>query len=335
VLPAENTTAHILVTDDDPAISSLLRHLFEAVGHRVTIARDGREALRVAEADPPDLVLLDLDMPHIGGFEVCRRLKAKDRLLPILILTGREPDDARPCAWERGANAFVTKPFVNADMRLLCKSLLDVRRLTNALDDAESVVFAFAEAVDAKCPFTHGHSERVADYALRLARRVGLPADSCEVLGRGAQLHDLGKIGIADAILNKPGPLTASEYDEVKKHPEQGERILKKLRSVRASLPLVRSHHERLDGRGYPDGLKGDAIALPVRILSVADVYDALTSLRPYRAAVPHQQSLAILCENAFSGGLDPELVHVFGEVVSAPLPSAGFSGPLAVLAAR
>jgi putative two-component system response regulator len=336
VKPREITTSHILVTDDDRAVSSLLRHLLEGAGHRVTVARDGYEALAAADADPADLFVLDVDMPNLGGFEVCRRLRQNPatRLVPILVLTGREPTDSRLRAWELGADDFLTKPFVNIDVLARCQSLLRVRRLINELDSAEAVVFAFAAAVDAKCPYTRGHSERVTQYALRLAEQAGLPAHDREVLRRGAQLHDLGKIGIPDAILNKPGPLTAAEYEVVKKHPEQGERILKSLRSVRAAMPLVRSHHERLDGRGYPDGLRGDAIALPVRILSVADVYDALTSARPYRAAMSHDRALAMLRENAFDGGLDPELVHVFGEAVPGRGPSVEIPDPSAILAA-
>jgi putative two-component system response regulator len=333
---SETAAAHILVTDDDRAVSSLLRHLLEGAGHRVTVACDGRAALAAAAADPADLFLLDVDMPHLSGFEVCRRLRQNPatRLVPILMLTGREPTDARLRAWELGADDFLTKPFVNIDVLARCRSLLRVRRLIEELDSAEAVVFAFAAAVDAKCPYTRGHSERVTQYALRLAERTGLPAYDREVLRRGAQLHDLGKIGIPDAILNKAGPLTAAEYEVVKKHPEQGERILQSLRSLRASLPLVRSHHERLDGRGYPDGLRGDAIALPVRILSVADVYDALTSVRPYRAAMPHDQALAVLRANAFDGGLDPELVHIFGEAITGLLPSVGIPGSPAALVA-
>jgi putative two-component system response regulator len=320
------TAGHVLVTDDDVAISSLLRTLLEAEGHRVTVAGNGREALAMVAADPPDLVLLDLDMPQLGGFEVCRRLKQAPatHLLPILILTGRAPNDARLRAWELGADEFLSKPFQAVEVLARCRSLLRVKRLTDALDSAEAVVFAFARAVEAKSPYTRGHSERVAAYAVRLARHVGMAAEDIDVLRRGALLHDVGKISIPDAILDKPGPLTPAEYELIKQHPIQGVRILESLRSVKCAMPLIRWHHERLDGCGYPDGIMGGTIPLLVRVLSVADVYDALASARPYRPAKSHAECLVILDHSARSGGLDPELVRHFCAAVASPLDAFG-----------
>src|SRR5262249_23883615 len=151
------------------------------------------------------------------------------------------------------------------------------------LDSAEAVVFALARAVEAKSAYTSGHSDRVTEFALALADELGVGADDREVLRKGAMLHDIGKINTPDAILDKPGRLTPAEYERVKEHTIHGDHILQPLRTMRLVIPLVRSHHERLDGRGYPDGLSGDAIPLLVRILSVADVYDSLASKRPYR----------------------------------------------------
>lgn len=317
--------SHILVTDDDPSVAGLLRHLLQAEGHRVTVAADGQEALAVVAADQPDLILLDLDMPRLGGFDVCRRLKQDPatRLLPILIITGRAAYDARLQAWELGANDFLSKPFQPLEVIARCRSLLRIKRLVDALDSAETVAFAFARAVEAKSSYTRGHSDRVTDYALALAKQVGINEHDRAVLRRGALLHDLGKMSIPDAILDKPGPLTPDEYDVVKQHPLQGVRILEPLRSVRESLPLVRWHHERLDGRGYPDGIMGGAIPLLVRILAVADIYDALASARPYRPAMPHEQCLTVLRDDARDGGLDPELVRIFATTVQVSPPSA------------
>ena len=180
----------------------------------------------------------------------------------------------------------------------------------------QAVLFAMARAVEAKSSHTQGHTERVTEYALALARKLGVSPEELDVLRVGSALHDIGKIGIPDEILNKPGKLSTAEYDIVKLHPVAGVRIVEPLRSVRQSLPLIRWHHERMDGTGYPDGLFGGAIPLLVRILSVADVYDALSSTRPYRAKMPTEQCLAILRKEAANGGLDPELVEDFVAMV-------------------
>lgn len=191
------------------------------------------------------------------------------------------------------------------------------RVLIEERDSAEAVVFALARTVEAKSPFTHGHSERVMCYALSLADAVGVSAREREVLRKGALLHDIGKISVPDAILDKPGKLTIAEFEVIKGHPAQGAHIIEPLHSLRETLPLIRWHHERLDGKGYPDGLHGDAIPWLVRILSVADVYDALSSQRPYRRSVPHEFCLEMLRENALQGGLDPDLVALFHDVVT------------------
>jgi putative two-component system response regulator len=313
----------ILVVDDEPAITHLLRLVLEADGHRVVVAADGQAALdRVAERRP-DLVILDLDMPRVGGLEVCRRLKAAPdtRLLPILVLTGTGAADARVRAWELGADEFLTKPFQTLEVAARCRSLLRQKDLVEALDSAESVVVALARAVDAKSPYTHGHSDRVTRYALALATRVGLGEGGFDLLRRGGPLHDIGKISTPDAILDKPGRLTAEEFEVVKRHPAEGARIVEPLRSVRDVIPLIRWHHERRDGTGYPDGLAGEAIPLVVRVLAVADVYDALASDRPYRPAMPHERCREVMTENAAGGGLDPELVRAFFEAVHSPSP--------------
>jgi putative two-component system response regulator len=255
-------------------------------------------------------------MPDVGGFEVCRRLKGDPatRLLPVLVLTGTAAADARLRAWDLGADEFLTKPFQTLEVAARCRSLLRQKDLVDALDSAESVVFALARAVEAKSPSTHGHSGRVTRYALALARRLGLGEAELDVLRRGAALHDIGKIGTPDAIIDKPGPLTPDEFAVIKRHPAEGARIVEPLRSARDLIPLVRWHHERMDGGGYPDGLAGGAIPLLVRVLAVADVYDALASDRPYRPAMPHGRCRDVMAETAAGGGLDPKLVRVFFE---------------------
>jgi putative two-component system response regulator len=321
----EAVAHRILVVEDDPATAQLLRQVLIAEGHQITTAGDGAEALGLLAEQPPDLLLLDLDLPVLNGYEVCRQIKDNPvtRLIPIIIITGRPASEAKVRSWELGADDFLTKPFRCFEVAARCRSLLRVKRLIDELDSAEAVVFAFARAVEAKSPYTHGHAERVREYALLLAAHVGLPSEEWELLAKGALLHDIGKISVPDAILDKQGPLTPAEFDKVKQHTVQGAHIVEPLRSIRGVTPLIRWHHERCDGRGYPDGLNADKIPLAVRILSVADVYDSLSSRRPYRPAIPNDRCLEILGNDARSGGLDPELVRSFCQIMVAGSPAA------------
>jgi putative two-component system response regulator len=322
--------ARILVVEDNPAIARLLRQALTAEGYSVTAVGDGREALGRVAAEPPDLILLDVGLPQISGDEVCRRLKGNPatNLIPVVMVTAQGEAQSKLEAWEYGADEFLTKPFRLPEVTARCRSLLRIKRLVEERDSAEAVVYALARAVEAKSPYTHGHSERVMQYAQTLAGALHLPEHDREVLRKGALLHDIGKVGVPDEILNKPGKLTPAEYDVVKEHAALGAHIVEPLHSVRDAVPLIRWHHERLDGTGYPDGIAGDAIPLLVRILSVADVYDSLSSDRPYRSPIPHALCLDLLRDNARSGGLDPVLVELFGDVVS-PQPTPAAAGPV------
>lgn len=316
---AEQPPHRILVVDDNRTNALLLERVLVGDNHIVDTANDGQEALERVTHNCPDLILLDLDMPRVDGFEVCRRVKSNPatRFVPIVIVTAQNAFDAKLRAWELGADDFITKPFQCLEVVARCRSLLRIKDLIDERDSAEAVVFAFARVVEAKSPYTHGHSERVAAYALTLAAEVNLPEDEWETLRKGALLHDIGKVSVPDAILDKPASLTPAEFDIMKQHTVQGARIAEPLRSVRDAVPLIRWHHERLDGRGYPDGLMGGSIPLLVRILSVADVYDSLSSARPYRGAIPHPQCIEILERDASGGGLDTELVTAFCKVIT------------------
>jgi putative two-component system response regulator len=309
----------VVVAEDDPINARLFREVLAAEGHEVCLAADGVEALELIAAWKPDLILLDLDMPRLGGYEVCRRVKQDPatRLIPLVIVTADEAAGSKLRAWELGADDFLNKPLHCVELRARSRSLLNVKRLIDELDGAEAVVFALARAVEAKSPYTQGHAARVTRYALALADEVGVGPGERAALRKGALLHDLGKISIPDAILDKPGRLTAEEYELVKQHPLQGARIVEPLQSLREVVPLIRSHHERLDGSGYPDGLRGDDIPLLVRILAIADVYDSLASQRPYRDAIPHAVCLEMLGDSSQTGGLDPDLTNLFGAVMS------------------
>jgi putative two-component system response regulator len=317
----EGPTAQILVVDDNPGVGLLLREMLAMEGYDVTVAGDGIEAMVHVRQRCPDLIFLDLELPLLDGFEVCRRLKCDPatRLVPIIIITAQTAGNSRLTAWELGADDFLSKPFHRVEVIARARSLVRIKRLIDERDSAEAVVFALARTIEAKSPFTHGHSERVRDYALQLAERIGVSEHDREVLRKGALLHDIGKIRIPDAVLNKPGPLTADEFEVIKEHPRQGAHIVAPLRSLRDTIPLIRWHHERLDGRGYPDGLAGGDIPLLVRVLAVADVYDALASARPYRPPMQPADCLRMLRANAADGGLDPELVELFCALARGP----------------
>lgn len=319
----EQNRQQILVVDDNRSIARLLQQMLQAKGHPVQLAHDGLEALARVAAQAPDLILLDLDMPNLGGYEVCRRVKQNPatRFIPIIIITGQSALENKLQAWDFGADDFLTKPFQPVEVIARCRSLLRVKHLVDQLDSAETIVFAFARTLEAKSPYTQGHSERVAEYALALAQEVGVEESQRELLGKGALLHDIGKISVPDAILNKNKGLTPEEYEIVKQHTVQGARIVEPLHSLRGLVPCIRWHHERLDGRGYPDGLKDDAVPPLVRILSVADIYDSLASARPYRGAIPHERCVDMLRSNAAGGGLDSELVEAFCGLLLGGLP--------------
>src|SRR6266851_568129 len=251
-------SSHVLVVEDEPAIAALLTALLKKNGYRVSCATDGFEALDRLAQEPPDLILLDLGLPLLDGYEVCRHIKQdlRTRLVPVVILTAQDPVETRLRVWDVGADEFISKPIQSVELLARCQSLLRSKRLTDELETAQSVLFALARAVEAKSAYTHGHAERVAAYALLLADEIHLDRRRREVLRQGALLHDIGKISVPDAILDKPGSLTVDEYEIVKQHTVQGARIVEPLRSLRETVPLIRSHHERLDGKGYPDGLR-------------------------------------------------------------------------------
>lgn len=309
------SASRVLVVDDNPTITRLLHTYLTSEGYEVEVIGDGLEVVEAVHRRRPDLILLDLDLPHLSGDEICRRLKSQPstRLIPIIMITDFGASTNRVAAWDYGADEFIPKPFPEREVLMArCRSLLRIKRLVEERDSAEAVVFALARAVEAKSPFTLGHSERVAHMALRLAATVGVEAEERETLYKGALLHDIGKISIPDAILNKPTTLTVPEYDTVKQHTITGAHIVEPLMSVRDSVGLIRWHHERLDGMGYPDGLRGEQIPVLVRLLSICDIYDSLASDRPYRQAIPHDTCLNILRENARGGGLDVDLVEGF-----------------------
>jgi len=244
---------------------------------------------------------------------VCRKIRALHKPEPpyLIVLTSKDSKENMVAALESGADDHIAKPFDRAEL----KARLRVGLRIVGLQTSQTVVFAFARAVEAKSPYTQGHADRVSRNALALGDLVGLTDEDRDILRRGAILHDIGKIAIPDDILNKPGPLTPEEFEIAKRHPVEGVKIIAQLESIREVIPLVRWHHERLDGSGYPDHLVGHEIPLLVRILAVADVYDALASERPYRGVLPHDVCLGIIKKEAAACQLDAELVKAFCQI--------------------
>jgi putative two-component system response regulator len=305
---------HVLVVDDDALIRQFLEDELVGEGYTVSIAKDGEEALEKVATDPPDLILLDVMMPKLDGFEVCRRLKSDERtiLIPVVMLTALMAIAERIKSIEAGADDFLSKPHNRQELLTRVRSLLRLKRHTDELEHAETVLFSLALSVEAKDPFTNDHCDRIARYSLALGEKLGLPREYLKALQRGAILHDLGKIGVPDVILLKPGPLTDAERAVVRQHPIIGERICSPLKSLRLVLPIIRHHHERWNGTGYPDGLSGEAIPFTARILQCVDVFDALTIERPYKPAYTQEQAVAIMREEIAKGWQDPNLAEMF-----------------------
>jgi putative two-component system response regulator len=257
---------------------------------------------------------MDVSMPRLDGFEACRRLKADERthLVPVVLVTGLVAREDRIQGIAAGCDDFLTKPVDSEQLIARSRSLLRAKSLVDELERVENVLVSLATALDAKDNYTRGHSERVASYAEALGGAAGLGRLERRDLRRAGLLHDIGKIGTALEYLNKPGKLTTEEYEQVKLHPVIGYDICKPLRTMAPLLALIRGHHERLDGKGYPDGLRGDAIPVPLRCLTISDVYDALTSDRAYRAAMPREQALRVMREEASIGMWDMRLVDLF-----------------------
>jgi len=307
-----NGAGKILVVDDTPANVDLLQGLLTRDGYVVQTAVNGEDALAAVARDAPDLILLDVMMPKIDGFEVCRRLKQDPgtRLTPIVLLTSLQEREDKIQGINAGADDFLTKPVNAQELRARVRSLVRLKRYTDDLDSAESVIFSLAATIEARDPYTQGHCQRLAQYAVALGVHRDLRDDDLAALHRGGLLHDVGKVSVPDGILLKPGPLTPDEYTVMQRHTVVGDTILGNLRSLRPVRPIVRHHHERLDGSGYPEGLRGDAIPLLAQIVGLVDVYDALTTDRPYRTALAPEQAYEELSAEARKGWRDRVLVE-------------------------
>ena len=304
----------VLVADDEPAISEVLERLLVRQGYVVLTAHDGLEALETIADAGPDLVLSDVRMPKRNGFDLCRELKQNPatRLTPVVLMTGAAEREDRIRAIEAGADDLLAKPIDEQELIARVRSLVRLKRYTDDLDSAEEVILSLALTVEARDPYTDGHCQRLASYAVTLGQRLQLGHEDLEALRRGGYIHDIGKIAIPDSILLKAGPLTSQEFETMKTHPVIGDRLCGRLRALHRVRPIVRYHHERLDGTGYPDGLRGDAIPLLAQITAIADVYDAITTARTYKAAQPPEVAYEALITEAHKGWKRRDLVDLF-----------------------
>jgi putative two-component system response regulator len=249
----------------------------------------------------------------MDGYEVCRRIKANpaSRLIPVVMLTSLDQTNDRIRALDAGADDYMTKPVDRVELVARVRSALRLKNVYDSLDSAEQVIFALAAAVEAKDPYTEAHTQRVAESARAIGVRLGLAPSDLDALYRGGLIHDIGKIGIPDAILLKPGPLDREEETTMHLHPLIGENIVAPLRTGASLLPIIRNHHERFDGTGYPDRLAGSSIPRLARIVSVCDAFDALVNDRPYRARKSVEEAIATLMAGA-GRQWDPEVVALF-----------------------
>ena len=318
--------ATILLVDSVEINRQLIKGILKAGPYRLLEARHPSEAFATLQREPVDLIIADLMLPadgntSHGGFEFCRRLKANraTRLIPILILTNVQGIDNEVAGLESGADEFLIKPLQPAVVRTRIRTMLRSKRTIDSLEEAETILFALAQTVEQRDKETGNHCQRLAALSVAVGTALGLPEEDLVALYRGGYLHDIGKIAIPDSILFKRGVLNEEEWLVMRSHTLKGEAICRRMRSLAPVLPIIRNHHEKWDGSGYPDGLAGEQIPLLARILQLADIYDALTSRRSYKSAFSADEAVAMLQKEAAMNWRDPELVSVFVEMVRQP----------------
>ncbi len=315
----QSVTGTILVADDQPSNRELLEEFLSAQGFKVITVEDGAAALRQLVTSQIDLVLLDVMMPMLNGFAVCEKIKSSPEtdLIPVVLITAFSDRDNRLQGIKSGADDFLTRPVDQTELLARVRSLLKLKFRTDELERAESVLFTLARSIEGKDPYTHGHCERLANYSASLGEHLGLPKEEITALERAGIVHDVGKIAVPDAILLKPGRLTEDEWAVIRQHPTVGERICAPLKSFRLVLPIIRHHHEKFDGSGYPDGLRAETIPVSARILQIVDVFDALTTERPYKKALSISDAMQTMREEVGKGWWDPAIFSEFEQLIA------------------
>jgi len=309
----------ILVADDKESIRKPLTELLRLNCYRVIAVENGEQAYKETCTQPVDLVLLDVSMLGLTGFSVCRAIKARPetRFLPVVLITGLTCAEDRMRGIEAGADDFLHKPVKKEELLARVRSLVRLKRYTDELENAETVLCTLARSIEAKDPYTEGHCDRLSRYTVSLAEKIGVSREDCNDLRRSGIVHDIGKVAVPEFVLLKPGPLDSAERKIMEEHTLVGERICAPLKSFRNVLPIIRSHHEKQDGSGYPDHLKGEEIPLTARILQTVDIYDSLTTERPYRVALSQEKAIEIMREETRRGWWDANLISVLERLLA------------------
>jgi putative two-component system response regulator len=301
----------VMVVDDEPHYRDLVCQILR--DHRVIPVESGQQAITALYQQNIDIVLLDVMMPDVDGYEVCRQIKSNPlwRGIPVIMLTPTKRLEDRIRAMDAGADDFIGKPVDVNELIIRVKSSARLKQYFDQLENTEAVLFTLANVVEAKDQYTKNHLKRIASMGMSLAHHAGLSQHEQRMIWYGGTLHDIGKVGISDTIIKKPDKLTAEEFELVKQHTVLGERIVTPLRFGKYIGPIVRGHHEYWNGSGYPDGIQGDTIPIGARVITICDVFDALTTDRCYRAA--YSQDYAFRLVESLSGkAFDPRLVQLF-----------------------
>ncbi|MFH1023529.1 MAG: HD domain-containing phosphohydrolase [Planctomycetota bacterium] len=308
----------VLAVDDDEAILRLVESCLRSEGYDLRFARSGEEALVLFGQAAADVVLVDIGMPGMGGLALIDRLRKLPggNILDIIVVTGEHGVSIRLDVLREGVIEIIHKPYDVTELVLRVRNAFRRRWLMGELDDAEAVLLSLARMVEARDGTTGDHCERLLARATALGKALGVGEGGLDMLRKGAVLHDIGKIAVPDAILLAPRKLTSEEWTVMKAHPATGEALCRSLRSVQSALPVIRSHHERWDGSGYPDGLKGDAIPRGARIFQMADVFDALTSRRPYKEPMSVESAIDVMREEECRDWYEPGSVGIFADVL-------------------
>ncbi len=304
----------ILVVDHLDLNLRTLRTLFESEGYRVLTAIRAVQALEMLDRGLVDLIVLDMSIPDMDGTECCRRIRGNRRteLIPVLMLSCLQGVEHEIAGIGSGADGFLQRPYHPEVLRTRVRSMLRYKATVDRLEESETILLAMAQAIEQRDTNTAGHCQRLAVLGVAMGIAMELPSQHLLALHRGGYLHDIGKIGMPDAVLLKRGPLSESEWRTMRTHTVKGEEICRPMKSLAPVLPIIRSHHERWDGTGYPDGLSGHGIPLLARVLQLADIYDALMSPRSYKVAMTSADALRVMQEETDRGWHDPELMRLF-----------------------
>jgi len=320
--------ATILVVDDESTVRETLQDYLSSCGYRVVLAASAEAALDVLGTNAVDLILTDVHMRGMSGIELCAHLKGHPRwsLTPVVLLTSDADLESRVVGLAAGADDFFAKPVEFIELRTRVAVLLRVKNLLDQLERAEHVITTLATTIEIRDPYTAGHCQRLSRYAMAVGRALGVDEPTLKALWLGGFLHDLGKIAVPDRVLLKPGRLDPDERRIIQTHPVVGAEMVQSMQTLAGVWPIIRHHHERFDGSGYPDGLRGEAIPLGARIMAVVDVYDALHTARPYKSALSHEDAVAILRRETEAGAWDPHIVTTFIEVLDTLAPDTAAS---------